>query len=162
MKLHAQRVGALALALSLIVAPVLTTTADAGQRHRRESRGRSSSSSHREYRTRHEAPRHRDHDRGRRGHHRGRHHDSAFWPFVGGVVVGAVIGSQCDAPPVRCETPRPVARARIFYYDCGACDYRGVGYEAFCDHHVYAHHVPRCDVTRWYRPYEHGSWEDDD
>ena len=152
MRIQAQRMGALALALSLIAAPMLTTGAEAGHRRYRGDRTRAYCPPPREYRVSCEAPRHRS-------HHRGRHHESGFWPFVGGLAVGAVIGSQYDQP-VRCEVPRPVIRARIYIYDCDACDYRGVGYEAFCDHLVFEHHVSRCDVTRWYRPYANGYWED--
>lgn len=159
MKSHIQRLGALALVLSLVAAPGLPTGAEAGGRNKREKPTRNYSPPSREHRGRSEAPRTR-YDRPDRHHHeRGRDRDSRFWPFVGGVVVGAVIGSHYDAP-VYCAPPRPVVRARIFYYDCDACDYRGVGYESFCDHMVFQHRVSRCDVTRWYRPYEHGYWED--
>lgn len=159
MNRHTQRLGALALVLSLIAAPVFSTAAEAGRGRHRGEKTRSYCPPPRHHRVRHEPPR-RHHDDGRyRDRHRGHHRDSGIWPFVGGVVVGTVLGSQFDTP-VRCETRRPVVRARIYIYDCDACDYQNVGYEAYCDHLVFEHNVSRCDVTRWYRPYEHGYWED--
>lgn len=87
--------------------------------------------------------------RGHRGH-------SDLVPFLGGVVLGTVIGSHCDAPPPPCRV-----RSVVFVYDCDWCDFRTRGYDDFCSHMVCEHRIPRCDVGRWFQPNEHGSWEDD-
>ena len=81
------------------------------------------------------------------------HHGSEVGAFIGGLAVGAIIGTHVDhyAPP-------PPPPRRVWYYDCGPCGYHAPGYDRWVEHLVVVHHVPHCDVATYYPPRYRAHW----
>ena len=82
------------------------------------------------------------------------HHGSDVGAFLGGVAVGAIIGTHVD----RCAPPPPPPR-RAWVYDCGPCGYHNQSYDGWVNHLVVVHDVPRCDIAVSYPPNYCGHWE---
>ena len=127
------------LALTLLTSPLLAMTAEAGGHGR--SRGRRSRGCRQETRVVYvEKSRHRHHHDG----------DSDIVPFLGGVVLGAILGNASASS--RCVERR-------YVYDCDACGRHYGSYDGWTSHLVTVHDVPSCDVREEYPEYQGGYWE---
>jgi hypothetical protein len=74
---------------------------------------------------------------------------------VGGLAIGAIIGSRAYCPP---PTRRVVER--VYVYDCGYCDGYYRDYNVYSTHLVRVHDVDRCDLAEYYPPHHGGYWEE--
>ncbi|HEX7879471.1 MAG TPA: hypothetical protein VF720_08680 [Candidatus Eisenbacteria bacterium] len=88
----------------------------------------------------------------------GHSHGSSVGAFLGGVAVGAIIGthanSYCAPPP-----PPPPPPRRVWVYDCGPCGYHNRSYDGWVSHLTVVHGVPRCDIAVSYPQNYCGHWE---
>ncbi len=75
--------------------------------------------------------------------------------FVGGVVVGAIIGNRVDRYP-----PPPPPPRRAWTYDCDPCGYHNRSYDSWVTHLTVVHEVPRCAIAESYPPNYSGHWEE--
>jgi hypothetical protein len=175
MQNRVRRMLSVAMVLAVLTAPVMAATAEASHSKYQNSKRRQQSSyqnrsggkhhSNRSYRSgrsggrRHEGRRYE----GRRSHHHGGHSDVV--PFIGGLAVGAIIGSHAGHSHGHgeyCPPPRPrrhVVR-RVYVYHCDCCDSRYRSYDSWTEHLVVAHHVPSYEVHDYYPQNDGGYWEE--
>ncbi len=152
MKTLARKALVASLALSVLAGSLSAVTAEAGPKYRRGER-RVERKHERRY-ERHHARHHHQDRRVTVVHRDARHrHGPAVVPFLGGVAVGAIIGSQRSCPP-------PPPRRRAYVYECGYCDGDYRDYAVYIDHLIIVHHVDRCDIDRYYPMYAGGYWEE--
>ena len=148
MKTLIRRGLSLVLAMTMLTSPLMALTAEAGNGNGR-GRGRGNgrwknarqervcrTESRRVYRTdtRH-VYYHHDHD------------NDSIVPFIGGVVVGAIIGSAARSRSERC-----------YVYDCD-CGRHYRDYDSWTEHQVIVHNVPSCDVEDDYPVCQGGHWD---
>lgn len=96
-----------------------------------------------------------------RSRHQGRSHEgsqrhrsregneSVIVPFLGGLVLGAILGNASASS--RSE--------RRYVYDCDPCGGHYGSYDGWSDHLVQVHEVPSCDVAGYYPEHQGGHWE---
>jgi hypothetical protein len=173
MKNFIRRGMSLVLAVLLLTSPLMALTAEAGNG---KSRGRGKSHKSRVYKDRsHGRDRHDDHvyadnstSRHRSGstshrshresrrsgssHHKHsrEHNESAIVPFIGGLVIGAIISNAANSSS---------RHDRHYVYDCDPCGSHYRSYDRWQGHLVSYHDVPSCDVAEYYPEYEGGHWE---
>jgi hypothetical protein len=180
MKHPARRGVSLAIALAFLASPLMATAVEAshskyygdrgGRRgsYQQVSRKKHSSSYRGSYRETYRSssrPRYSYRESYRSKRHYGsthRHYDgcghrggSGIGPFVGGLAVGAIIGSSVNSCP-----PRRHVVHRRYVYHCDCCDYRYRSYDSWTEHLVVHHRVPSCDVRDYYPEYDGGYWEE--
>jgi hypothetical protein len=172
MKNRVRRGLSIAVALAVLTAPVMAGTAEASHSKYRKAKRQQTSYqnrsggkhySNRSYSkrqsSRRSSPRHYE---GRRNSRRG-HSDVV--PFIGGLAVGAIIGSHAGHSHGHggyCPPPRPRRHVvqRVYVYHCDCCDTRYRSYDSWTEHLVVAHEVPSYEVHDYYPQNDGGYWED--
>jgi hypothetical protein len=144
---------AFGLALVLATASLSPDLAEAGKNRRHKGHPHKGRSKHRVV-EHHAYPQKNCGYRSKTVYREVHHHGSNVGAFLGGVAVGAIIGTHVD----RCPPPPPPPR-RVWVYDCDPCGYHSSSYDGWTNHLVVVHDVPRCDIAVHYPPNYSGHWE---
>jgi hypothetical protein len=99
--------------------------------------------------SRHQSRSRQSRSSGSRRHGSREGNDSAIVPFLGGLVLGAILGNASASS--RSE--------RHYVYDCDPCGGHYGSYDRWSSHLVEVHEVPSCDVAEYYPEHQGGHWE---